>query len=144
MGVRTDHGKARKDKSVVRKDDVLDAHAFLSLFVVIFYILGSCKIAHPLTLFRGLYIFIRSKVVRDQNDFFRIEYFSKRVLFEYIDRRRRGDVVSEEQVKFRLDQVARGANLFARMLRKDLLCHCHAHIDYHPFDIALCIYVTCK
>ena len=123
---------------------MLDTHAFLALLVVVFDVLGLCEIAHTLALFRGLDIFIRSKVIRDHDDLICIEYFSERVLFEYIDRRRRGDVVSEEQVKIGLDQVARGAKLFSRVLTEDLLCHCHAHIDYHPFDIALCIYVTCK
>ena len=53
-------------------------------------------------------------------------------LFKNVYGRRCRDIVSQEQVKIRLDQVARSASGLSRVSRKDLLCHRHTHIESHP------------
>ena len=132
MRIRADNHIPRTGQSVFRDDDVLDAHAFLSLLIVIADALCFCKITHPLTLFGGLDIFIGSKVIRHQHDLIRIEHLAEAVSFKYIDRRRSGDIVSQKEIESRLDQIARGAIILSRVLRQNFLCHRHSHKSYHP------------
>ena len=101
------------------------------------YIVLFCKIAGYNAKLRRLYVFARRIVIERDNYLFVIEDFCKSGLFEHADRHRRCNVVTEHYIQFCLYQITRVDLRKSRVSRKDLLCHCHAHVFCPPFMLPM-------
>ena len=68
------------------------------------------KFPHQLGLLRRINIFIRNKMVRHHDDFFRIKDFHAQSA-EFPDSDRRGDIIGQHHINFTIDKFT-GADLF--------------------------------
>lgn len=56
-----------------------------------------------------------------------VENIAKARLFKLVDGHRSGDVVAQDNIKVRLDQLSRLDVLLAAVGSQDFLCHSHSH-----------------
>ena len=85
------------------------------------------KGAALLTLLCRLDILIGDKVVHHERDLILIKDLGKTVFIKFVDRHGGGNVITQNHVQLRHDQLSRLDRFQSRVCRKDLLCHCHSH-----------------
>ena len=105
VAVRADDEIARTHQSFFGEKRVLDAH--FAHVKKVFYAVLVGEIAHGLDLFRRLDVFIGGKVVHYHAHAVAAFHAGKARLAEFFYRNGRGDVVAENHVQFRIDQLSR-------------------------------------
>src|SRR5699024_8301341 len=75
----------------------------------------------------GLDVLVGYEVVQHDGDFVLVKYPVEAVLVELIDGDRGGDVVSQDNVQFGLDQLSGGDGIQSGVGRQNFLSHRHCH-----------------
>ena len=86
------------------------------------------KLAALLGLLCRFNVFVRNKVIQHDRYAILIKYTVKAGFFELVDRHRRGNVVAENNIQLRIDQLPRGYGFQPRVCRQYFLCHGHSHV----------------
>ena len=142
MGVRADDHVSGNGKTFFRKKGVFDSH--LPHVEVIGDIVAAGKLSHALAVFCGFNILIRDKMVHYQGDLILVKHCLHCHFIHFMNRYRRSDIVSQDQIQVRFDQLSGFHMIQACMSGQDLLRHCHSH-DYFLLKLLLlycCHYST--
>ena len=103
--IRADHEVAGRDEPLLRQKRVLDSAVVAHLEVVDDPLLLRER-PHRGALLRGLDILVRREVVGHERDLLPVDHLGASELGELADGHGRGDVVSENKVQLRHDQLA--------------------------------------
>ena len=123
--VRADYRVAGNDKPFFGKQGVLDAH-FAHLEIV-GYVHFVRKFAHGLALLRRLDVLVGREVVGHQRNLVAIEHAVAAEFLKLTYRHGAGDVVAENEVELRLDELPRLHLAKPCVRRENLLSHRHCH-----------------
>ena len=130
MGIRTDDCVTCYNQTFFRKECMLDSH--LSYVKIVGDIMTTGKFTTAFAVFRRLDILIRDKMIHNQRNFVMIEYRLVVHLLHLIDRYRRCDIISKNQIQICFDQLSCFYLCKTRVRCQDLLCHCHSHDLFPP------------
>ena len=125
MTVCADYTVTRDNQTFFRQKCVLNTY-FTDVIEVQDIILVR-EIAALLALNSRLDILIRREVVHYQRNFCLVENSRKAVLVELVDGNRACDIVSENHIQLRLNQLSLDNRLQPRVLCQNFLRHCHSH-----------------
>ena len=120
---------------------MLDPH--LPDIEVIRYIVLAGILTHALAVFRGLDILIRDKVIHDKGNLILVKHLITLELIHLLDRYRRGNIISKNQVQVRLDQISRMHFLKSCRMSEYFLSHCHSHRYGSSYVIAITDSIYC-
>ena len=125
MAVRADDAVTGRYDALFGQQRVLDAHSAHVEEVFDLVLMGEfpALLAH----LGGLDVLGRNEVVQDDVDGARVTDGIEPRLVEFVDGDRGGDVVAQDHVEFRFDQLAGFDRLQSRRGCQDLLRHCHSH-----------------
>ena len=104
---------------------MLDPH--FSYVKVIGDIMAAGELPHTFTMFCRFNVFVRNKVVHNKGYFIFIKNSIYCHFVHFVDGHRRGNVISQYQIKICLDQLSGFYFIQSCMSRQDFLCHCHSH-----------------
>ncbi len=99
--IRTNHGIPGNHQPFFRQKGMFNSH--LPYVKIVGNPVLACKIPAALTVFGGLDIFIRNKMVHNQGDFILIKYGLVIHLFHLVNRYRRGNIISKNQIQVRFN-----------------------------------------
>jgi len=134
VGIRADDAVAGTDDALFRQQRVFDTDT--ADVIIMQDVVFICEIAHQTALLRRLDILVRRKMIHRQRDAAAVKHMIRPGAFKFIDRNGSGDVVSVNDIKLCLDQLAGLYFTQTRVRSKDFLCHCHSHSDDPSFQAA--------
>ena len=130
MGIRTDDCVTCYNQTFFRKECMLDSH--LSYVKIVGDIMTTGKLSDTFAVFRRFNILIGNKVIRNKCDLVLIKNSLVVHLLHLIDRYRRCDIISKNQIQICFDQLSCFYLCKTRVRCQDLLCHCHSHDLFPP------------
>ena len=125
MGIRADDAVPGGDQPLLRKESVLNAH--FAHVVKMADAVAAREFPALLALLRRLDVLVGDEVVKDDGDLVLVEHLRKAVLCKLVDGHRGGDVVAQNQIQLRPDELPRRDGFQPRVGGENLLCHCHTH-----------------
>ena len=125
MGVGADDTFPGGHQALFGEEGVLHPHLAHVVEVVNVKPLG--KGAALQALLGGLDVLVGGEVVHDQGDLALVKDPGEPLLVKLPDGHGRGDVVAQDNIKVRLDQLSRLDVLLAAVGSQDFLCHSHSH-----------------
>jgi hypothetical protein len=129
VAIGTNHYLSGEDQTLLGEKDMFDT--CFSDFKVMGEMLSLRELPENLTLFRRRNILGRGEVIGDQDDPILIENFFHPDLFEGLDGKRSGDIVSEGEIDPYIQELAGGDMFFPGMGCQDLLCDGHRRLRFH-------------
>ena len=126
VAVRADNAVARRDEPLLREKRMLDA-AVVANFEVVLDLLLFRELTHARALGRGLDVLVRREMVGHERNLRLVEDLLPPELRELADRNRRRDVIAQNEVELRHDELARVDFLHPGVSRQDFLGHRHCH-----------------
>ena len=133
MRVSTDDHISGHGKPFFRKKGMLDTH--LSYFKIIGDLIAACKLTYTFAMLCGFDIFIRYEMIGNQCDLILIKYTVYLHLVHFLDGNRAGDIISQDQIQLRFDELSSLYLIKSCRCRKDFLCHSHSHLYQPPMSV---------
>ena len=131
MGVCTDYDITCYGKSFFRQQGMLNSH--LADLEIVRDLIAACEFAHAFAVFCRFDILVRYKVIRYQRDLVLIEHTVHLHFFHLFDGNRACNVVAQNQIQLRFNQLSCFHMIESGMRGQNLLCHCHSHMIRSPF-----------
>ncbi len=119
MTVRSDDEIARADQPFLGQERMFDTH--FADVEEIFHALRFCERAATFALFRALDVLVRDEVIHNERDLAFVENLAAAVGFDLFYSHGRGDVVSENEIEFRRDELTRDYGFEPRVRRQYFL-----------------------
>jgi hypothetical protein len=113
-------------------------------FEIIFNSHFTGEFTHHFYLFRRFYIFIRSKMVRNQRNLFSIENPCKTCFFKFAYSNGGGNIIAKHHIQFRSYKLARLYFIKPCAFSQYLLSHRHCHLQhlFQFYDLTLRLVFT--
>jgi len=139
VAVRADDELTGSGQTFFREQRMLDAHCADVEEVDDIVLLG--ELAALEALLGGLDVLIRCKMVHYERDLGVVEHLVEARLLHLSDGNRTGDIVCQREIYVCLDQLTCRYAFQTRVLREDLLRHCHTHNSVPPAELVVKILV---
>ncbi len=118
---------------------MLDSH--LSDLKIVGDLIAAGKFPHTFTMFRRLNIFIRHKMIGYKRNLVLMKYTVHVHFIKFMDCHRTCDIITEDQIQVRLNQLPRLHIVKACMCGKNLLRHRHSHM-YNPAFLSIPLFLN--
>ena len=125
VAVGADDAVSGGDDALLRQEGVLHAH--LAHVEEVDDAVSAGELPALLGLLGALDVLVGDEVIQNDVHPGLVENIAKARLFKLVDGHRSGDVVAQDNIKVRLDQLSRLDVLLAAVGSQDFLCHSHSH-----------------
>ncbi|OQA91631.1 MAG: hypothetical protein BWY26_00769 [Elusimicrobia bacterium ADurb.Bin231] len=123
--VSTDYYVSGKNNALFWKQSMFHSHS--ADFIIMRQFLFFGEFSQYFYLFRGFDVFIRTKMIRNKNDFIFIKNLLSACPTEFADRYRSSNIVCESYVNLAFDKFARRYSRFPASLCQNLFSNSHSH-----------------
>ena len=136
MRISSDHHISGHYQTLFRQQRMLDSH--LSHIKKVGNLMFGGKFSDTFALLGRLNILIRNKMIHHQSNLILIKHrFFRHFGIHLLDRHRRGNIISQNQIQIRLDQLSCRHLRQSGVSRQDFLRHRHSHFcNSSSFSIA--------
>ena len=94
--------------------------------------MAAGKFTDTFAVLRRLNVLIRHEMIQHERDLVLVKNAVHLHLIHLVNRHRRCDIISENQIQICLNELPCTDRRKSGMRRKNLLCHCHTHILSPP------------